>query len=488
MNFLRMSVKKLPRVRTIVEVVTQRETHSNLDPFQVEDATFPGYSTTEDPYCMHSEGFSTSTATAEFSGLTQESKSQIVEAYAYSSGLFSPRAMSADNAEGNHNSSEESNSSNTYSFSQFQYSENQDGVAGHSYTSELYSNKDADLLRNVEASGSTVLNDHCDYMSYVPGISDIMASSSSHHGYPPNDCWISSSGQYDFDQFSEYLQGESGSNMHPSSGVNDDPHSLMRAHHHHHHHSPHHYVSSPAHPAIHVNPAVIDGNYGMSDRVSPALINLAGLGPANPESGLSSADFRNDSSSVTIIKKTPRQAGIPTNIVPTAKMDRKTLKRLRNRVSASRCRNKKKGWIKDMETTALTLADDNRRLVCRLSQLEDAIAQCQRLLEYGNPSNLPSKSCLVLESAEKAFGEVSSAITGRALEQSIQLSSSTLIETADMDFELQIESASPLEQGSAKAVSVIKQKASTKSPRIKMEDPSDTHLPLKTREKRKQKA
>ncbi|KAI8924949.1 hypothetical protein BC831DRAFT_436237 [Entophlyctis helioformis] len=49
------------------------------------------------------------------------------------------------------------------------------------------------------------------------------------------------------------------------------------------------------------------------------------------------------------VSKPRRSAAQPTNIVVHGKVDRKTLKRMRNKVSASRCREKKKVWIGQME-------------------------------------------------------------------------------------------------------------------------------------------
>jgi cyclic AMP-dependent transcription factor ATF-2 len=63
-------------------------------------------------------------------------------------------------------------------------------------------------------------------------------------------------------------------------------------------------------------------------------------------------------------------------------MDRKTLKRLRNRVSASRCRVKKKLWIHDMEIQAERLAETNAILQHRIHLLEEAINQSRQMLAY----------------------------------------------------------------------------------------------------------
>jgi hypothetical protein len=68
-----------------------------------------------------------------------------------------------------------------------------------------------------------------------------------------------------------------------------------------------------------------------------------------------------------------RTAGQPTNVVPNPRMDRKTLKRLRNRVSASRCRNKKKQWVQDLEERHDILKAQKDQLITRLNILKDAV-------------------------------------------------------------------------------------------------------------------
>jgi hypothetical protein len=88
--------------------------------------------------------------------------------------------------------------------------------------------------------------------------------------------------------------------------------------------------------------------------------------------------------------KKMRAPGQPTNIVPTPKMDRKTLKRLRNRVSASRCRIKKKVWIQDMETKANVLEQQRLHYLTRLNKLQEAIQYCHQALSMqGNPMSCP---------------------------------------------------------------------------------------------------
>ena len=80
------------------------------------------------------------------------------------------------------------------------------------------------------------------------------------------------------------------------------------------------------------------------------------------------------------LKKTSRSAGQPTNIVSNGKMDRKTLKRLRNRVSASRCRIKKKEWINEMEDESNAINSENKLLMKKISALEDSISNMKATL------------------------------------------------------------------------------------------------------------
>ena len=70
----------------------------------------------------------------------------------------------------------------------------------------------------------------------------------------------------------------------------------------------------------------------------------------------------------------PRTAGQPTNIQSNGKMDRKTLKRLRNRVSASRCRIKKKEWISEMEDESNAILAENQNLLKQIGDLEKALS------------------------------------------------------------------------------------------------------------------
>jgi hypothetical protein len=105
---------------------------------------------------------------------------------------------------------------------------------------------------------------------------------------------------------------------------------------------------------------------------------------------------------------------MPTNIIPTAKMDRKTLKRLRNRVSASRCRIKKKNWIRDMEEISENLTEENNQLMSRLQALQNAINACRQLMN-GHHDSYSSKD---LNETLKAHNE-------------FQLSNSTLLGTVD---------------------------------------------------------
>ncbi len=79
-------------------------------------------------------------------------------------------------------------------------------------------------------------------------------------------------------------------------------------------------------------------------------------------------------------KRCLRATGQPTNIIVDESVDRQTLKRLRNRVSASRCRTKKKEWVHDLEDRY----DDLKRQKCfqenRIKMLNEAVAYCKMVL------------------------------------------------------------------------------------------------------------
>ncbi|KAJ3323114.1 hypothetical protein HDV06_002126 [Boothiomyces sp. JEL0866] len=145
-----------------------------------------------------------------------------------------------------------------------------------------------------------------------------------------NNEWLDQRSQYEIDQFSEFVQDD--------IGVFD----YSRIDH-----------------SIHVNPAILEGNLGAESEQTIAIES-----PHEKK------------------RKGGRSAGQPTNIVPNTKMDRKTLKRLRNRVSASRCRIKKKEWIHEMEDQSLQLQDENMFLMERISFLEESIANSRKFLEY----------------------------------------------------------------------------------------------------------
>jgi bZIP transcription factor len=69
--------------------------------------------------------------------------------------------------------------------------------------------------------------------------------------------------------------------------------------------------------------------------------------------------------------KTPAS---PSNIFSCEKLDRKALKRMRNRVSASRCRVRKKEWINELQDESNKLSNENKMLLQRISSLEESIA------------------------------------------------------------------------------------------------------------------
>ena len=205
---------------------------------------------------------------------------------------------------------------------------------------------------------------------------------------------------YEFNQFDDFLQDDVSQRLHGSSSDQSiSQQTILMSQSSSGRNNSHHHFLGPHQTAIHVNPAIIDG-FGLPEK----LINLSGLGAM----GCHKAIDHNSELSCSSQKKAPRQAGLPTNIIPTAKMDRKTLKRLRNRVSASRCRVKKKNWIKDMEEASDALALENRKLVEKISALEHAIHQCHNLLNMrgsesprsGLTQNHLSSSTLVMDSKD----------------------------------------------------------------------------------------
>ena len=76
-------------------------------------------------------------------------------------------------------------------------------------------------------------------------------------------------------------------------------------------------------------------------------------------------------------RRAPAQA---TNIVATQEMDMSTLKRLRNKVSASRSRNKKKLWLKQIKDASAILQEENKYLIGLVTELETQINQCRQTL------------------------------------------------------------------------------------------------------------
>ncbi|KAI8897240.1 hypothetical protein BC833DRAFT_594487 [Globomyces pollinis-pini] len=77
--------------------------------------------------------------------------------------------------------------------------------------------------------------------------------------------------------------------------------------------------------------------------------------------------------------KSSRSSGQPTNVNP-GNLDRKTVKRLRNRVSASRCRKKKKEWLNELGDESMCIQDENTNLEYSIRILEDQIASAREYL------------------------------------------------------------------------------------------------------------
>ena len=105
-------------------------------------------------------------------------------------------------------------------------------------------------------------------------------------------------------------------------------------------------------------------------------VNPSSLGSNFPDYGLKSGQtvvkdskfLTSPSASKIKIKSTS------INISAHGKVDRKTLKRMRNRVSASRCRIKKKEWIHDLEDESKALSNQNKMLLEKIASLEESIA------------------------------------------------------------------------------------------------------------------
>ena len=120
-----------------------------------------------------------------------------------------------------------------------------------------------------------------------------------------------------------------------------------------------------------------------SMHINPAMIECAHFADS-PHTLLNDASQQSLEGDKKLKKTASRSTGQPTNVVPTAKMDRKTLKRLRNRISASRCRIKKKEWISEMEEQGSLLMEEQHKLLHRLRQLEDAVNHCRQVMSSAN--------------------------------------------------------------------------------------------------------
>lgn len=135
-----------------------------------------------------------------------------------------------------------------------------------------------------------------------------------------------------------------------------------------------------AYGSMHINPAMLEGSalnledhpYFCADLLMPPQEQqLLAPAPKKKQSGT-------------------RSAGKPTNIVPNSKMDRKTLKRLRNRVSASRCRIKKKVWISAMEKEAQDLVVENEALEKEARELEVQLVRARQIAEQIRSGQKPT--------------------------------------------------------------------------------------------------
>jgi hypothetical protein len=97
-------------------------------------------------------------------------------------------------------------------------------------------------------------------------------------------------------------------------------------------------------------------------------------------------------SKLEIIDKPSRRASQPIEIEPSPNADKKTLKRLRNRVSASRCRTKKKAWITDLEEKCNSLKEENWNLLKTQQKLEEDIALAKNLIKFHKIAEFGSDS------------------------------------------------------------------------------------------------
>lgn len=152
------------------------------------------------------------------------------------------------------------------------------------------------------------------------------------------------------------------------------------------------------HPLDHINPAMLDPvPYSLSPYVTPMShyeqqsefhhidyeensnvhIHHVDTNHFQIDSSQSSSDNTVEYNSTTTTTTRGRKAAEPITITSAQKLDRRTLKRLRNRVSASRCRSKKKEWITEMEEANATLHEENTMLQERISELMVSIARAK---------------------------------------------------------------------------------------------------------------
>lgn len=121
----------------------------------------------------------------------------------------------------------------------------------------------------------------------------------------------------------------------------------------------------------------------VEDHVNPA--NIEGSSSSCINESSQTLETSSQHSYATIVSKKKNKArsvGVPTNIILDEKMDRKTLKRLRNRVSASRCRVKKKEWIIEMEDQSIALYEENKLLLKEVAALEESIESSRKYLQF----------------------------------------------------------------------------------------------------------
>lgn len=113
-------------------------------------------------------------------------------------------------------------------------------------------------------------------------------------------------------------------------------------------------------PTIHSAHAVNNVATRILTTISTDLRNSAPTSAITPTQPLQPLSIRISSWAESFMLPPPRSAGVPTNAVPdddtVDQLDKVTVKRLRNRISASRCRMKKRIWMNNMQKSNVALS------------------------------------------------------------------------------------------------------------------------------------